>query len=94
MLLRRLACIGFLWLSLSSIVFGQGTTASISGKVTNESGAVVPGVSVTLTDLDTGVSRTAIIDDSGRYRAPELELGNYEVKAELAGFQTSIRSGS
>ncbi|MBI4456031.1 MAG: TonB-dependent receptor [Acidobacteria bacterium] len=75
------------------VVYAQGTTASISGKVADESGAVVPGVTVTVTNADTQVSRALVTDDAGAYRATELEVGNYEIKAELVGFQTSIRKG-
>ncbi|MBI4455852.1 MAG: carboxypeptidase regulatory-like domain-containing protein [Acidobacteria bacterium] len=46
-----------------------------------------------MSQVDTGLSRTLVSDDAGVYRATQLEVGNYEVKAELAGFQTSIRRG-
>ena len=79
--------------ALLSPGWAQVTTATILGTVTDESGAVLPGVSVTLTHLDTNSTRTAVSDDSGRYRVPELPLGRYEVKAELQGFQTFLRRG-
>ena len=75
------------------LVSGQGTTASVTGIVTDEGGAIVPGVTVTVTNVGTGIARTQISDDGGRYRMPALNLGRYEVKAELAGFQTSLREG-
>ncbi|MBI4456645.1 MAG: TonB-dependent receptor [Acidobacteria bacterium] len=74
-------------------VVAQTTTATISGTVKDDTGAVLPGVSVTIKHLDTGRTRAVISDDAGRYHGPNLELGNYEVQAELAGFQTAVRSG-
>lgn len=67
--------------------------ASISGTVTDATGAVLPGALVTIKNLDTGIARTIVTDDSGSYRAPQLSPGNYEVRAELQGFQTAVRRG-
>lgn len=71
----------------------QTTTATVSGAIRDETGGILPGVSVTLRNLDTGLIRSVLTDDEGRYRAPELALGNYEIQAELAGFKTAVRSG-
>jgi outer membrane receptor protein involved in Fe transport len=67
-------------------------SASILGTVQDETNAVLPGVSVTATNLETNQSRTAISDDEGRYRVPQLLSGPYEVQAELSGFSTAVRS--
>ncbi|MBI2822618.1 MAG: TonB-dependent receptor [Acidobacteria bacterium] len=81
-------------LALCSLaLLAQVTTASISGTVKDDTGAVLPGVTVTARNLDTGKTRVLITDDAGRYRAPELDLGSYELQAELSGFQTTVRSG-
>jgi len=80
-------------LTISSSAFGQVTSASISGVVKDGSGAVVVGVSVTLKNVDTGISRSVSTDSGGRYSAPALTLGNYEVQAELSGFKTEVRKG-
>ncbi|MBI2822910.1 MAG: TonB-dependent receptor [Acidobacteria bacterium] len=82
----------FALLSLE-VVLAQVTTATIVGTVSDESAAVLPGVSVTARNLATRVSRTVVTDDEGRYRAPNLPLGEYEVEALLSGFQTGVRSG-
>lgn len=74
-------------------VMAQTTTATISGLVKDESGAVLPGVSVNVKNVDTGSVRTLVTDDQGHYMAPELGPGNYEVEATLAGFQTAVRTG-
>lgn len=86
----------FILLSISSVcglASGQVTTGTISGVVQDETGAVLPGAKVMVENLDTGMTRTAITDDQGRYRFPQLPLGSYEVQAELSGFQTGVRSG-
>ena len=87
------AAIAVLVLVFSSIASAQVTTGSISGTVADETGAVLPGVEVTINNLDTGLSRTAISDDRGAYRAPSLPVGPYEIRGALAGFQTAVRTG-
>ncbi|MEE8461643.1 MAG: TonB-dependent receptor, partial [Acidobacteriota bacterium] len=71
----------------------QTTSGTIRGVVADETGGILPGVEVTVTNLDTGASRLAISDDEGRYQVPELPPGNYEVSAALTGFTTAVRSG-
>ncbi|MBI4482472.1 MAG: TonB-dependent receptor [Acidobacteria bacterium] len=75
------------------MALAQVTTATISGTVRDETGAVLPGVSVTVKNLDTGLARTLTTDEQGRYRAPQLTVGHYQVQAELPGFQVGTRSG-
>lgn len=78
---------------LSVASSAQSVSATISGTVTDETGAVLPGVEVSFTNLDRGTTRTTVSDDEGRYAAPELQLGNYQIEAALSGFQTAVRSG-
>jgi hypothetical protein len=66
----------------------QITRGAISGTVRDASGAVVPGVVVTVTNVDTNISRSAVSDAQGFYRVPALDPGLYTVKAQLSGFQT------
>ena len=81
-------------LSLSaSPLLAQGSTGTITGTVRDSTGAVLPGVEVSVNNVDTGQSRMAISGDEGRYNAPSLPTGNYEIRAELAGFQTGVRTG-
>ena len=72
---------------------GQAINGTIEGTVTDESGAVLPGVTVTLTNTDTGDVRSVITNESGLYRAPLLQLGTYRVSAELAGFKKFEQAG-
>ena len=59
----------------------------------DDTGGVLPGVELTVTHLDTNTVRTSVTDDLGQYRVSQLPLGDFEVEAALAGFQTSIRRG-
>src|SRR5205807_9676641 len=69
------------------------TTGTISAVVQDSSGGLVAGATVTIRTVDTGTARTVISDEGGRYIAPVLPLGNYEVRAQQAGVPTEIRSG-
>jgi len=79
-LLLLVALIGF-----SAPAFAQ--QATIVGTVTDPSGAVVPNVNVTITNIDTGWSRVFPTNDAGQYVAPDLQIGHYDVKAQSAGFK-------
>jgi hypothetical protein len=68
-------------------------TASVSGTVTDPTGAVVANASVTLTNTERGTSRTTVTDQSGLYSMPNLPVGAYSLKASVAGFETSVRRG-
>ena len=74
-------------------LFAQTPTGSISGTVTDASGAVVPGAKVTVTDVGKGISRSVTTDSAGRYQVPGLILGGYELQVQMEGFQTEIRRG-
>ncbi|MBI4447067.1 MAG: TonB-dependent receptor [Acidobacteria bacterium] len=80
-------------LFLSQFTAAQITTGTILGVVKDSTGGVLPGVTVTALHLSTRTDRTTVTDDGGRYRIPQLPLGAYEVRAELTGFQTTIRRG-
>ena len=94
---HKLFCIAVFSLTLAGLLsvaaLGQSTNATISGTVSDETGGVVPGVEVLVTHLDRGTTRTIVSDDEGRYSAPELQLGSYQVEAALTGFQTAVRTG-
>ncbi len=69
----------------------QTATGRILGNVTDQSGAVVKGAVVTVTDTSRGTSRTLTTDEAGAYSAPDLTPSNYSVKVEAAGFKTVDR---
>src|SRR6478735_6532342 len=72
-------------------VMAQTTTGTITGVVSDTSGGVVPGVTVTVATAATGLKRAVVSDAEGRYAVPALPPGRYELRAELAGFKTQIR---
>ena len=91
---QKIALLGLVFFVLSSThVSGQGTTATISGTVSDSTGAIVPGTKIVILNEETGISRELGSDETGRYTAPSLGLGNYRVTASRDGFQTQVRSG-
>ncbi len=90
---RKLVVLVLGFAFMGSLVLAQVNTATIAGTVSDESGAVLPGANVVLTNQDTGITRTVTANAAGRYTAPALSLGNFEIRAQLAGFQTAVRSG-
>jgi Carboxypeptidase regulatory-like domain len=87
----------FLSLAIASSAGAQSTAinGTIEGTVKDTQGALLPGVTVTVANIDTGDQRVVVTNESGLYRAPLLSLGTYRVAAELQGFkkfeQTGIR---
>ena len=74
-------------IAFSASTFAQQTT--IVGTVTDPSGAAVPNVAVTVTNVDTGAARTFPTNDSGQFAAVDLQVGHYVVKAEAKGFKVA-----
>jgi hypothetical protein len=70
----------------------QGT-AQINGSVKDQSGAVLPGVEITVTQTDTGITRNTITDERGSFILPSLPTGPYRLEAALAGFRTYAQTG-
>jgi hypothetical protein len=71
----------------------QAPTGQISGRVTDSSGAVLPGVDVTVTQTDTGLVRTTVTNEAGQYAIPSLPVGPYRLEATLQGFRTFAQAG-
>ena len=71
----------------------QRTTGTVRGAVTAPDGAIIPGTLVTLTNVDTGVVRTTNTNESGNYVFSGLQVGNYDLAAELDGFKTALVTG-
>jgi hypothetical protein len=80
-------------LGLAVSAAAQGTNAALSGTVTDDQGGVLPGVTVTVRNVDTGTSRTVITEADGQYRVPALLPGRYDITGELSGFTTVSASG-
>ncbi len=71
----------------------QATTGLIQGTTVDESGSVLPGVTITMTNTATNFEKVAVTDANGRFRAPLMPLGPYRVTAGLEGFATLVREG-
>ncbi len=80
--------VAFVGLALVSPAFGQGAGASVDGLAKDQQGGVLPGVTVTLRNLDTGVTRTSTTETDGRYRFQALAPGRYHLSAQLSGFSS------
>jgi len=79
-------------LLLSTQIWAQAT-AQISGTVNDQSGAVLPGVELTVTQTATGISRATITNETGSYVLPNLPVGPYRLEASLPGFRTFVQTG-
>lgn len=86
-----LAMVIALVLATSGIISAQTITGTILGTVTDKTGAVLPKATVTISNTGTGLTRSAVTDEQGRYEARALPVGNYEVKVELSSFGTQVR---
>src|SRR5260370_39161655 len=88
---------GGIWLLLAEAFANQclcaQDTAELSGTVTDAQKAVVPGVAVTVTRIDTATERKAVTNGAGVYSVPGLQQGKYELQFRKEGFQTLVRSG-
>ncbi len=74
-------------------LYSQAATASITGTIFDSSGAVIPGANINAKNTGTGISRTTVTDNQGRYNLPDLAIGSYDVQATKTGFQTLIKKG-
>ena len=75
--------------AITGTAYAQAGT--FNGRVLDQGDAVLPGVTVTATNVSTGVARTAVTNAEGLYYMPGLDPGIYEVKTELAGFAPAAR---
>jgi hypothetical protein len=81
----------FLGLTAASASYAQTSGGTIAGRVSDANGAGVAGASVELTNLGTNAAVSVETNDEGFYVAPELQPGNYRVRASKSGFQTAVR---
>src|SRR4051794_20612146 len=88
-----LMALAALFLPHTAAAQAQAANGNIEGTVRDVSGAALPGVMVTVTNMETGTSRTTTTNQDGGYRAPLLPLGRYKVAAELQGFKTFEQQG-
>src|SRR2546425_2415513 len=87
------AIVVFIALGTTCLVFGQTSTATIVGVVRDTSGALVPGVSITVKHVDSGLTRTVMTGENGGYTVPLLPVGPYEISTSMPGFKQDVRRG-
>src|SRR5215510_5061332 len=75
------------------LAFAQLPTATILGVVKDSSGAVIPGVNVTITNIDTSLTRIGASAEDGSYRFPALPVGHYRLEVTKEGFSSLTRTG-
>src|SRR5712692_427646 len=85
-------CVGLIAVSTGPRAWAQAT-AQISGVARDQSGAVLPGVEISATQTDTGISRNTVTNETGSYVLSNLALGPYRLEAALPGFRTFVQTG-
>ena len=86
----RIVTAGLLLFALTTNSPAQ-VSATIGGTVSDATGALIPGVEVIATNVNTGISTTQLTNEAGSYQIPSLQSGTYRLRASLAGFQTATR---
>jgi hypothetical protein len=88
---RQVLCALSLCVLVATAVAAQTAEGQISGRVTDASGAVLPGVDITIRQTNTGLSRSAVTNETGQYTFPSLPVGPYRLEASLTGFRTFVQ---
>ena len=91
--MQRLLGIGLLISAVTCTAVWAQSTAQINGTVKDQSGAVLPGVEVSVTQTDTGLKRSTPTDEKGSYALTNLPIGPYRLEAALPGFRTYVQTG-
>jgi len=93
--MRKLRVLVFACTTLlcSTTVFAQFDSAAVSGAIRDASGAILPGVTVALTNVASGISRDAVTNESGIYTVANVLVGDYRLTAALTGFRTITQEG-
>jgi hypothetical protein len=92
-MLRRTLCVAVVVFLSAVRVLGQGAVAEINGNVADQTGSVLPGVTITITEESTGLTRTTVANDTGRFVIAAVTPGRYTVRAELPSFRTQTQTG-
>lgn len=93
-LILTLGLAALLFVFLAGVVCGQVGSSSISGTVTDPTGAVIPGAKVTLTNPDIGITYSTETTSTGSYAIASLPVGRYTITVEMMGFKTFISRGN
>lgn len=91
--MKTLLAVLFVLVVIALPAYSQLSSGSILGTVSDPTGAVIPGVSIKVTNVGTGLVRETLTNESGNYRLDLLPRGDYQIEAELAGFKKGVRRG-
>src|SRR2546429_9380158 len=91
--LRSICILFLLALLATSLAYSQAVSGSLVGTLSDSSGAVIVNAKITITERDTGFTRSTTTNESGNYAFPDLPPGTYTVVAEQAGFKRASRGG-
>src|SRR5229473_6435594 len=83
----------FVLFLLAVVCAGQAVRATLVGRVTDPTGAVVPGTKVTLTNVGTNETHALVVGDNGEFVFPQLAPGIYTLASEHEGFRKDVRTG-
>ena len=92
-LVRHLCAVATILLLTAAAASAQLATAELNGRVTDSSGAVLPGATVTATQTGTGLERTVVTDETGSYLLSNLPVGPYRLEVSLQGFRSYVQTG-
>src|SRR2546425_1569102 len=81
----------FIFSVRSGHLHAQAVKGSLLGTVTDASGAVIPGATVNISEVNTNLSRSTVTNESGNYVFGQLDRGEYRVAVQLSGFKKAIR---
>src|SRR2546426_9065648 len=91
-LVMRFTLVALLFLIFAATAAGQTSSATVVGRVTDPSGAVIPGVNIKITNLDTNAARQSTSNGAGDYTVPYLTPGRYALEAAVEGFRSYKRT--
>ena len=89
--MKRFAAVLLLLLAFTLAVSAQESSAAITGKITDPSGAAISSATITAKDADRATVWTTKTNEEGVYRFARLPIGRYEIKVEASGFQSALR---
>ncbi|HTM11862.1 MAG TPA: carboxypeptidase-like regulatory domain-containing protein, partial [Bryobacteraceae bacterium] len=91
--LRHISLYAIAAIWMTSPAYGQLSTATVRGTITDASGAGIPGAALNLENTTRGASRTAVSDENGRFSFEFVPVGSYRLTVSQPGFETGTRSG-
>ena len=91
--MKRIAPVTLAFVFLAAFVFGQSTRATLTGRVTDPTGAIVPHAKIVITNTQTGVKTVVMSNNAGLYTAPFLSPGDYEINVTRVGFRNYLHTG-